>query len=206
MSKIKNIIFDWGNVLIDVTMERFNESCKEAGIVFTEKEVNSTHKDGFFLEYEKGIISDVEFRKELNLRAKANISDEKIDYIWNTMLGSVPLKKLELLNSLKEKFDLYLLSNTNSIHWNTYSKKVFSYKGLNVNDFFKKVYLSYELHVLKPDTSIFEKAVVDAGINIDETLYIDDSLINCEAAKSLGMKVIHYIPGTDLGDYFLNLN
>ena len=142
MGKIKNIIFDWGNVLIDVTMERFNESCKEAGIVFTEKEVNSTHKDGFFLEYEKGIISDVEFRKELNLRAKANISDEKIDYIWNTMLGSVPLEKLELLNSLKEKFDLYLLSNTNSIHWNTYSKKVFLTKVLMLMTFLRRyIYL-----------------------------------------------------------------
>ena len=61
---IKNLIFDWGNVLIDVSMERFAKSCEDYGIRFTEDEVNSTHKAGFFLEYEKGNLSDGEFRDE----------------------------------------------------------------------------------------------------------------------------------------------
>lgn len=48
MNKIKNIIFDWGNVLIDVRPENFIEECKKVGVKFTNREVNSTHKAGFF--------------------------------------------------------------------------------------------------------------------------------------------------------------
>ena len=58
MNKIKNIIFDWGNVLIDVRPENFIEECKKVGVKFTNREVNSTHKAGFFLEHEMGVISD----------------------------------------------------------------------------------------------------------------------------------------------------
>lgn len=48
MNKIKNIIFDWGNVLIDVRPENFIEECKKVGVKLTNREVNSTHKAGFF--------------------------------------------------------------------------------------------------------------------------------------------------------------
>lgn len=93
-----------------------------------------------------GVISDKQFRNEFRLCSSSNLTDEEIDFIWNSMLGKVPLYKLELLVSLKRKYNLYLLSNTNSIHWNRYSGTVFSYNGLNVNDIFDGVYLSYMLH------------------------------------------------------------
>ena len=103
-------------------------------------------------------------------------TDEEIDFIWNSMLGKVPLYKLELLVSLKRKYNLYLLSNTNSIHWNRYSGTVFSYNGLNVNDIFDGVYLSYMLHSSKPDERIFKMVIEDSGIDVNETLFVDDSL------------------------------
>lgn len=197
-NNIKNVIFDWGNVLIDVSMECFTKACKENGIVFTEEEVNSTHKAGFFLEYEKGNISDQTFRDEIRSRAAIKLSNEKIDSIWNTMLGAIPPEKLQLLHVLRNHYNLYLLSNTNSIHWNYFSKKCFNYNGLNVNDFFKGIYLSYMLHTAKPDKTIFQIAMKDANLNIDETLFIDDSIINCETAKNLGIMTLNYKPGENL--------
>ena len=93
-SKIKNIIFDWGGVLIDVTLDRFLAECKAAGISFEDKEITKTHKTGFFLEYELGNISDDDARNELRRRAGKDISDAELDRIWNTMIERVPEEKL----------------------------------------------------------------------------------------------------------------
>lgn len=204
-SKIKNIIFDWGNVLIDVTMERFKNECKKSNIVFTDEEVNSTHKAGFFLEYERGNISDNEFRNEFRLRTHNSLSDTDIDYIWNSMLDGIPQVKLQLLDKLRYKYNLYLLSNTNSIHWETFSEKVFCYNGLNVKDIFKNVYLSYRLHIAKPDSFIFEEAIKDSGIDVNETLFVDDSMINCQTAQRLGMLILNYKLGDDLENCILKV-
>lgn len=135
---IKNLIFDWGNVLIDISVERFAKSCKAFGIQFADDEVGSAHKACFFLEYEKGNLSDCEFRNEIRARASVILSDEEIDSVWNGMLGRIPVEKLQLLYMLKDTYNLYLLSNTNSIHWNTFSKKSFDYRGLNADDFLRE--------------------------------------------------------------------
>ena len=174
-SRIKNIIFDWGGVLIDVTLDKFLAECKSVDISFENKEITGTHKTGFFLEYELGNISDNDARNELRRRAGKYISDAEIDRIWNT---------------------------TNAIHWDNVAPKVFSYKGLGINDFFKKVFLSHEMHLAKPDTAIYLKALSDAGIKAEETMFIDDSKLNCDAAQSVGINAVHYIPGEDLSLIF----
>ena len=201
-SKIKNIIFDWGGVLIDVTLDRFLTECNAVGISFKENEITGTHKAGFFLEYELGKISDEELRNELRSRAGRNIPDAELDRIWNTMIERVPEEKLELLCRLKDKYNLYILSNTNAIHWDNVAPEVFSYKGLGIDDFFKKVFLSHEMHLAKPDTAIYLKALSEAGLKAEETMFIDDSKLNCDAAQSVGINTVHYIPGEDLSLIF----
>ena len=173
-SKIKNIIFDWGGVLIDVTLDRFLTECNAVGISFKENEITGTHKAGFFLEYELGKISDEELRNELRSRAGRNIPDAELDRIWNTMIERVPEEKLELLCRLKDKYNLYILSNTNAIHWDNVAPEVFSYKGLGIDDFFKKVFLSHEMHLAKPDTAIYLKALSEAGLKAEETMFKTD--------------------------------
>lgn len=135
-------------------------------------------------------------------RADKDISDAEIDRIWNTMIERIPEEKLELLCKLKDKYNLYILSNTNAIHWDNVAPEVFSYKGLGINDFFKKVFLSHEMHLAKPDTAIYLKALSDAGIKAEETMFIDDSKLNCDAAQSVGINAVHYIPGEDLSLIF----
>ena len=195
-SRIKNIIFDWGGVLIDVTLDKFLAECKSVDISFENKEITGTHKTGFFLEYELGNISDNDARNELRRRAGKYISDAEIDRIWNTMIDRIPEEKLELLYRLKDKYNLYILSNTNAIHWDNVAP------GLGINDFFKKVFLSHEMHLAKPDTAIYLKALSDAGIKAEETMFIDDSKLNCDAAQSVGINAVHYIPGEDLSLIF----
>lgn len=197
-NNIRNLIFDWGNVLIDVTMTNFKEACQEAGIKFTDEEVNSTHKAGFFLDFELGKITEKDFRNEIRKRSVSPLKDNEIDLIWNRMLGSIPEMKLNFLFKIKNQYKLYLLSNTNSIHWNTFSKTSFKYKDYNLLDSFSGFYLSYQQQCAKPDPVIFEKAIRESKIDINETLFIDDSKKNCETAQALGMKVLNYLPTDDL--------
>lgn len=199
---IKNIIFDWGGVLIDVTMKRFVTTCKEYGISFDDGEISSTHKAGFFQEYELGNISTEDLRNELRKRASKDLSDQDIDYIWNTMIEDVPKDKLQLLESLRTRYNVYLLSNTNALHWESASDAVFCFNGLGKNDFFKKIFLSYEMHLAKPDTEIFTCMLKEAGLKPEETLFVDDSMTNCKAAESVGINVAHYTPGESLQEIF----
>ena len=103
------------------------------------------------------------------------------------MLDDVPDYKLNLLLDLRKHYNTMLLSNTNEIHWEWSERTCFSYKGHHVSDFFNRIYLSYKLHMLKPNADIFEYVLQDAGIKAEETLFIDDAMPNCRTAESLGL-------------------
>ena len=79
------------------------------------------------------------------------------------------------------------MSNTNPIHWRKAVDDYFTTGGLAVGDYFEKTYLSYEMHMLKPDEGIFRRVLDDSGFAAGETLFIDDSAANCAAAGRLGI-------------------
>lgn len=89
------------------------------------------------------------------------------------------------------------LSNTNELHWQVCTGK-FACKGRRVQDYFTRIFLSFQMHLVKPDTEIFREVLKEAGLMAEETLFVDDSEVNCQAAASLGINVFHYIPGDDL--------
>lgn len=94
-------------------------------------------------------------------------------------------------------YNLYLLSNTNDLHWKECAGK-FTYKGMPMLDCFTQVFLSYRMHLAKPDVEIFQTVLKEAGLKTDEVLFIDDSEENCQAAAKLGIGVCHYVPGDNL--------
>ena len=113
--------------------------------------------------------------------------DARIDAAWNSFLGSIPTYKLDLLLKLREKYVVYLLSNTNEIHWKWSCKHAFHYKAFRVEDYFERIFLSYEMKMVKPDVAIFEKLLEESGIDPKETFFIDDSTENCRVAETLGI-------------------
>ncbi|MCI6617517.1 MAG: HAD-IA family hydrolase, partial [Prevotella sp.] len=66
-----------------------------------------------------------------------------------------------------------------------------------VDDYFDACFLSYEMHLFKPDEEIFRQTLLEAGIEAGETLFVDDLPANCEAARALGIHVLHETTGTD---------
>lgn len=194
---IKNLVFDFGSVLVSLDKRRCFEQFEALGLQHVDELVSSSFKEGFFQSYEKGLISTEEFRNQVRSLTDKQLSDEAIDTAWNSFLGEIQPSKLMLLLELRKKYMVYLLSNTNELHWQWSCKHLFPYKGFDVNSYFEKVYLSFEMKLAKPDLDIFRTMVNDAGIDPKETLFIDDSVDNCLAAETLGISSFVAEPNED---------
>ncbi|MDR0976434.1 MAG: riboflavin biosynthesis protein RibF [Prevotellaceae bacterium] len=188
MKEIKNLIIDFGGVLIDLDRKRCIEKFRQIGFDHVEQMLDVCHQQGFFLEHEKGLISDAEFRDRIRDMATRPVTDEQIDEAWNSFLLTIPAYKLRLLLRLKKHYNVILLSNTNGIHWDYSRQHVFNYRGHTVEDFFHHLFVSYEMHLAKPDPAIFRRVIDETGIRPEETLFLDDSPANCRAAESLGIR------------------
>ncbi len=186
-SRIKNLLIDFGGVLVDLDMQRCIDRFKELGCNDLDQLLNMYHQADFLMSYEKGLITSEEFRKDIRSMIRHTVSDEQIDSAWNSFLVGVPTYKLELLLQLRQKYNVFLLSNTNELHWEWSCRNAFSYQKHQVEDFFDRIYLSFEMKMAKPDPSIFKAVLEDASINPEETFFIDDSSANCSTAQALGI-------------------
>lgn len=192
-SNIKNLIIDLGVVLIDLNRTRCIEEFKKLGVENIDTMVDVCHHDDIFNQFEKGDITPKEFRDKIRTLSTKKLTDAQIDTAWNAFLETIPAYKLDFLLHLRKHYMVYLLSNTNAIHWNWICKKSFAYKGFRAKDFFEEMFLSFELHQAKPDKDIFRTLLSETGIKPGETFFIDDSVENCEVANGLGIET--YTPG-----------
>lgn len=199
---IKNLIIDFGGVLIDLNRQRCIENFKRLGLPDVEVVLDIYHQQDFFQKYEKGLITSAEFRDVIREKIGKPVTDAQIDDAWNSFLVSIPAAKLDLLLNLRKDYVVYLLSNTNEIHWQWSCQHAFPYKTFRVENYFEHIYLSYEMNMAKPDAEIFQKVLDDTGIIPAETLFIDDSAANCRAAEALGITTYTPIAGEDWSHLF----
>jgi len=186
---IKNIIFDLGGVLITLDREESVNRFKEAGLENAAELLNPYHQKGVFLELEEGKLSQEEFYDAVRKEAGKYISDEIINYGWMGFLKELPEYKLTMLEELKEKgYHLYLLSNTNPVIMDWAFTPAFSPQGKSIDEYFDKLYLSYQIGYTKPHPEIFQFMFDDSGMIPSESLFIDDGTANVEMGKQLGMK------------------
>lgn len=200
--KVKNIIFDLGGVLIDLNFQRALDAFAASGLTEMAREVQAFSREGIFMDLELGNISSEDFFQEIQKKASSPIHLQQIADNWNLILLDIPPYKLELIRELRKHYTVHLLSNTNEPHWKYICKNCFEKDGFTVNDYFEKTFLSYEMHLAKPDRRIFEQMIKEAALVPEETLFIDDSEANCKAAEELGIQSAHYIIGEDLKNLF----
>jgi putative hydrolase of the HAD superfamily len=194
---IKNIIFDLGGVLLDLSVESTLTSfSKLSGLPKAEiKQLFETSHE--FAQYERGALSDAEFRDFIRSIYRVDASDEDIDGCWVAMLKDLPAKKLELLLELKKQYRTFLLSNTNNLHlayFNTISLAPF--KQSSFDDYFHQAYYSHLMGKRKPDAEIYEQVLDENKLDPEQTIFLDDNVSNLEGAGKLGIKTIH-IPTPD---------
>jgi len=199
---IKNIVFDLGGVLVDLDFKSAINGLQKAGFANVKEQLQTFDREGIFQKFELGEMTAEEFRSAIRENSTVTLTDEEVDALWNLMLLEIPREKLELILDLRGKYMVYLLSNTNSIHWDYVCKNAFNYRGFRVSDYFEKTFLSFEMHLAKPDKAIFEKMLEDANLLAEETLFIDDSEANCKAAAEVGIHAHHYHIGDDLSKIF----
>src|SRR6476661_6632050 len=158
MQNIKNIIFDYGNVIFRIDFKRTQHSFTELGIENVEHFFAHTGHDPLFDEFEKGNISSAEFRDGIRrITGKPALTDQQIDDAWNTLLLGVPEGNHELLLKAKEKYRTFLLSNNNEIHYNWIMDYLKREHGLESNaGFFERDYYSHLMGMRKPNADIFE--------------------------------------------------
>ena len=193
---IKNIIFDWGGVLIHLDKQRCTEAFQQLDIEVGDELTNPYGQRADLMDFERGLMSVSEFHNMVRRVYGAQLTDEQIDYAWNALLAGIPTYKLDTLLELKQRYRLYLLSNTNAVHWEE-GRKQFDYRGHRAEDFFDQIFLSNELHELKPSPDIFRKVAQLAGIEPEETLFVDDLQASCDAAAALGFHTYCPMANTD---------
>ena len=191
-----------GGVLLTLDHERAVNRFLEIGVDNARDLLDPYHQKGIFLDLEEGKLSREEFYEAIRKDAGKNIPDKDIDYGWMGFITENPEYKLEMLEQLKEKYNLYLLSNTNPIIMSWTRSSDFSAKGKGIEEYFHKLYLSYEIGVTKPDRAIFDYMISDSGLIPAETLFIDDGTANIEIGKLLGMKTYQPKNGEDFRGIF----
>lgn len=185
---IKHIIFDLGGVLLNIDYGLTIQSFNELGIPHFETVFSKFRQDRISDDFECGVVTDEGFRNHIRSLSGVDFEDRLIDQAWNTMLLDFPLSRLEMLKVLKkEGFQLFLLSNTNIIHYREFSKRLNSLFGEPLERFFTKTYYSHEVGLRKPDKKIFGKVLNDFDLQAVETLYIEDSPQHVSAARELGI-------------------
>ena len=197
MKKIKNIVFDQGGVLIHFTRDEAVRRFIQIGLKEADELIGAYEQKGVFLEFENGKADVAKLCSELSRLAGKELSYEQIRWAWLGFIVEVPKYKMDYIWQLKDRYHLYLLSNTNPIVQSWAETNQFSAAGRPVTDYFEKMYLSYKVGVIKPDRSIFEFMLEDSGIHPEETLFVDDSAANIQVGKEFGFHTFHPLNATD---------
>lgn len=198
MTKIKNIVFDLGGVLIDLSHDQAVRRFEEIGVVDAAQLLDPYEQKGIFLEVENGMITADEYCQKLREHTGKDLSYEEIKHAWLGFIVDVPQYKLDHLLKLREHYNVYLLSNTNPIIQEGWARTdQFSAAGRPIGDYFDKMYTSYEVGVTKPDRKIFDYMIADSGLIPSETLFIDDAKSNVEVGRSLGFQTYQPANGED---------
>lgn len=189
---IKNIIFDLGDVILNIDVPIASLSfAKLSGR--EQAEILTIFKENdLFRQFETGLLDEASFRNLIRkLVDSPDWTDEMIDTAWNSLLLDMPVERVELLKTLRSKYRLFLLSNTSSIHITQVNKILEAATGVkNLDELFDKVYLSYEMGIMKPDPDIYLQVLKEQNIKAEDTLFLDDNADNIKSAAQLGINTI----------------
>ena len=206
---IKNIIFDFGGVLLDLRPDRCISEFKKIGIPEIEQMLSLAHQQGVLGAMEVGKYSLDEFCDAMRaahtgaferagkLRSIIPFmkdgypipapTNRQIVLAFSSMCDGIPAYRLDFVRQLKrEGYAVSALSNTNTIHWD-YCLRYFIEAGYDPRELFDFTWLSHEMHLVKPDPAFFMAILDESGYMPDETLFVDDNQHNCEAATSFGI-------------------
>ncbi len=202
---MKNIIFDLGDVIIPIDLRgplrNFARLANRS-----EEEMEALWKQhGIWKQYETGL--DEAFRAAVRSLVRAETdapdrwADHVIDEAWNSVLLALPVERIERIRSLKGKYRLFLLSNTNPIHIREVDNRLAQLGHPPLEAIFDQVFYSHIVRMLKPNPDIYGHVLEQAKLDPSETYFLDDNLVNIQAAAALGIQAVHVAPPKTILDY-----
>ena len=200
MQNIKNIIFDLGGVILNIDIKRTEKALEDLGINNFSQYTKQSHLVSFFREYEAGKIDDAAFVRAIRSLSQTALEEEAIVNAWNALLLDFPAERIELLRTLKKKYRLFLLSNTNAIHHKQFQQQLYLQTGNYLEDLFEKTYYSHTIGLCKPDVAAFRLVIDENKLDPGETIFVDDTESNMIGAKEAGLHLAHIRPHTSILD------
>ncbi len=198
LGDFENIIFDLGGVIINLDYKRTQQAFEALGMQNVDEVYSQQQQQGLFDQFERGEIPASEFINELKGKCAPGTTDDQIRDAWNAILLDFPVDRLNFLGWLGDAHRLFLLSNTNEIHFKAFNELLFSTRGYHgLDPFFEEVYYSHLVHKRKPEKDIFELVLQENNLDVATTLFLDDSETNVIAAEELGISTIHILPGLE---------
>ena len=179
--KIEAILFDLGKVLIDFNFETGVQALHSACSISRDRFEEVLWDEHWIRRYERGEISTGEFHSYLCETAALKMDLSGFREVWTSVFLPGLLVSERLLATLKRKYPLILVSNTNEAHFE------FIRSRYPVVDYFDEHVLSYEVGSLKPDRKIFDHAIRVSGFGPDALFFTDDREENVLMARELGI-------------------
>jgi FMN phosphatase YigB (HAD superfamily) len=186
---IKNIIFDFGDIFINLDKPATYREMDKLGVSEISDEISAIYN-----QYEKGLMTSDDF---INFyHDKFGIKKEDLINAWNAILLDFPKERLDFLKeiSASKKYRLFLLSNTNDLHIKWIQNSLGEVFFQEFKNSFEQFYLSHEINLRKPDSEIYEFVLNENNLIADETLFVDDLKENTDSARKLGIHVWNLIP------------
>jgi len=197
---MNTIIFDLGGVIIDLSIEKtvtaFSRLTGTSPLDIQQAYASTP----FFKAYERGEVDDHAFRDSIRKLFSVQASDAEIDHCWNAMLVDLPVHSLTMLENLKKHFNVFALSNTNTIHMK-YVHEIML-QGKILDSWFHKAYYSHQLGMRKPELQIYQHVLEQNRLIPEQTIFLDDNLDNLKAANSLYIQTRHITHLQQVRDLF----
>jgi glucose-1-phosphatase len=191
-NSIKNLIFDFGGVIINIDVKLTEKAFMDLGIKKFDPGHSLSGSEGIFRDIETGALTSQQFRDELRKYFRNPVTDEQLDTAWNALLLDIPEPRIRLLEKLRKNYRIFLLSNTTEIHYMRYLGRLRNQFGYaDFDALFEKAYLSYRIGLMKPSPEIFRHVLKDSLLDPSETFFIDDTLMHVEGARDAGIHACH---------------
>lgn len=197
------IIFDLGGVLINLDYQLTSKAFIDLGLTDFDATYSQLQQTDLFDRFETGAISSFHFINRLLDQLPQGTSGNKVVHAWNAMILDFPEERLLWLLEMKQRYRIFLLSNTNTLHMEAVRRSLEKTIGhQRLEDYFEQVYLSCEMGLRKPNPEIFSRVCDEQGLNPATTVFIDDTLQHVEGAASIGLQALRLKPGEAVQSLF----
>jgi putative hydrolase of the HAD superfamily len=205
VTPVKNIIFDLGGVLLNLNYHLTRKAFEDLGVQDFDAFYTQHHANPLFEQLEVGAIEPEDFYNKLREATGLTLTNGQIETAWNAMLLDFPAERLAWLDQIKNKYNIYLFSNTNAIHYKAFTSiyaQTAPLVGLkpDFNHFFEEAHYSHTLGQRKPEVAAFEAVLAKSGLDPAQTLFIDDTISNIEGAQKAGLQTIFLSGGLTVMD------